>query len=47
MKDHKDSSPKPEAKSFFEKLETATPAAVSQSIIAKILQELRKINRNK
>ena len=43
MKDNKDSSPKPEAKSFFEKLETATPAAASQSIIAKILQELKKL----
>jgi len=45
MKDHKDNSPKPEAKSFFEKIETATPTQVSQSIIAKILQELKKLKK--
>jgi hypothetical protein len=47
MKDQKDSLAKPEAKSFFEKLETATPTAVSQSIIAKILQELKKLKNSK
>ena len=45
MKDHKDNTPKPEAKSFFEKLETATPATVSQYIVAKILQELKKLKK--
>jgi len=45
MKDKKDTSPKPEAKSYFDKLETATPTQVSQSIIAKIVQELKKLKK--
>ena len=45
MKDHKDSTPKPEVKSFLDKLETATPSQVSQSIIAKILLELKKLKK--
>lgn len=45
MKDKKDSFHKPEAKSYFEKLETATSTQVSQSIIAKILQELKKLKK--
>jgi len=42
MKDRKDTQPKAEAKTFFEKLETATPIQVSQSIIAQILLKLKK-----
>lgn len=45
MKDQKDNSPKPEARSYIEKLETATPTTVSQSIIAKILLELKKLKK--
>lgn len=42
MKDHKDTSPKLEAKTFFEKIETATPTQVSQSIVAQILLKLQQ-----
>ena len=42
MKDKKDQSPQPESQSYFEKLETATPTQVAQSIIAKILQKLKE-----
>ncbi|MBP9670565.1 hypothetical protein KBD75_04155 [Candidatus Woesebacteria bacterium] len=42
MKDQKDQSPKAETQSYFEKLETATPTQVAQSVIAKILQKLKE-----
>lgn len=42
MKDHKDLAPQAESQSYFEKLETATPTQVSQSIIAKILKKLKE-----
>lgn len=42
MKDHKDQPPKTESQSYFEKLETATPTQVAQSIIAKILKKLKE-----
>lgn len=42
MKDQKDQQPQVESQSYFEKLETATPAQVSQSIIAKILKKLKE-----
>ncbi len=40
MKDQKDLAPQAESQSYFEKLETATPAQVSQSVIAQIMQQL-------
>ena len=40
MKDQKDLAPQPEAQSYFEKLETATPTQVSQSVVAQIMQQL-------
>jgi len=44
MKDHKDLvSPEPD--SYFEKIEQATAAQVSASIIAKILLELKKLKK--
>lgn len=42
MKDKKDQSPQSESQSYFEKLETATPTQVAQSVIAKILQKLKE-----
>ncbi len=42
MKDTKNSESKPETKSFLEKLETATPTQVAQSVIAQILQKLKQ-----
>ena len=42
MKDQKDQQPQSESQSYFEKLETATPTQVSQSIIAKILKKLKE-----
>ena len=40
MKDHKDLAPQAESQSYFEKLETATPTQVSQSVVAQIMQQL-------
>ena len=40
MKDQKDLAPQVESQTYFEKLETATPAQVSQSVIAQIMQQL-------
>lgn len=40
--DHKDVEQKPEAKTFFEKLEQATPTQVSQAVIAQVMQKLKK-----
>ncbi len=41
MKDHKDTQPKVETKTFMEKLETATPTQVAQSIIAQVVQKIK------
>ena len=41
MTDRKDASPKVEAQTFFEKIETATPLQVSHSVIAQILLKIR------
>jgi hypothetical protein len=40
--DRKDTVPTPEPSNFFEKLERATPAQASQSIIAQIILKLKK-----
>lgn len=45
--DHKDTLIAPEPDSFFEKVEKATPAQVSQSLIAKILLKLKKDKKSK
>lgn len=42
MKDKKDTEHSVEAKTFFEKIETATPTQVAQSVIAQILLKLKK-----
>lgn len=46
MKDQKDTTPKTEGKTYLERLETATPAQASQSIIAKILQKLQQLKES-
>lgn len=42
MKDMKNREPKPETKTFLEKLETATTTQVAQSVIAQIMQKLKQ-----
>lgn len=45
-KDHAETSTAPETKGLLEKIETNTdPAQVSQAIIAKILQKLKKLKK--
>ncbi len=46
MKDRKDQQPKVESQSYFEKLETANPIQASQSIVAKIMQQLAKFKKS-
>ena len=46
MKDHKDIAPESGVDTFFEKIEKATPTQISQSIIAKILLELKKLKKS-
>lgn len=42
MKDTKNSESRAEAKTFLEKLETATPSQAAQSVIAQILLKLKQ-----
>lgn len=45
MKDHQDTQPRLEGKTFFEKIETATPTQAALSVTAKIMQQLAKLKK--
>jgi len=45
MKNQKNTESLPKPDSFLEKLEHATPAQVSQAIIAKIMQKINQSNK--
>lgn len=46
MKDHKDKSTVAETKSYFEKIESADPKTISNSLIAKIMEEMKKLKKS-
>lgn len=45
MKDQKDTSPVTEINTFLEKLEVATPAQVSSSLAAQIVQKIKDLKK--
>ncbi|MFH2085506.1 MAG: hypothetical protein ABII21_01835 [bacterium] len=45
MKDHKDTPPKPESNTFFEKLEQTNPTQVASSLAAQITLKVKQLKK--